>query len=92
MGLRPLKRSEVVDEVRLIGITVGEGEVDPVYFGLRLMLDRVNHVLETLNTAEEFWCQSHLISKQFDETSLAEIDLSSDLFAGEESRIALKSS
>jgi hypothetical protein len=55
-GAETAETSEIVDEVRLIGISVGEGEGDPVHFGLSLMLDRVNHVLEALNTAEEFWC------------------------------------
>src|SRR6516225_11647013 len=71
------KRVEIVDEMRLIVVAAGQGQVGP---GDALQaLYRSQHLLKTLHPAEQFRCQPNLLGEQLDESPGAEIDLSADI-------------
>jgi len=53
--------TEIMIEVRLIGIAVVERQINPVDLGL--LADGVNHLLKALHTAEEFWSHPNFAAK-----------------------------
>src|SRR5687767_10369902 len=77
-----------MDEMRLIGIAVGERKVCPVH--LVPIGDRLNHILKSSHAAEELRRESYFVAEELDKASLAEIGLPRDAFAAEESGIRLE--
>jgi hypothetical protein len=76
-------------EVRLIGITVVECQINPV--DIRLLADRKDYVLKAFHTAEEFWCHPHFVAKELNESPLAEPDGLGDFGASGEAGIVPES-
>src|SRR5678815_3879650 len=64
--------TEIMIEVRLVGITVVERQTDPI--DVHLLADGMNHLLKALHTAEEFWSHSYFVAKELNEAPLAETD------------------
>jgi len=69
--------TEIMIEVRLVGIAVVECKIDPI--DVSLVADGMNYLLKALHTAEEFWSHPNFVAKELNESPLAEPDTMSDV-------------
>jgi hypothetical protein len=82
------KHPKIVNEMRLVEVSARQSDIHPVH-----RLPAVNsseHVMEPLNAAEEFGGHSDFVSKEFNETPLAETGSFRNLRARAQPGIILK--
>jgi len=79
---------EIMNEVRLIIITERNGKIGPI--DCVPVINLADYLLKPLDSTEKFWRQPDLISKNFNESSLAETGSFRQFDASEQSRISPK--
>ena len=77
-----------MNEVGLIKVTMRQSEIEPIHRVLHA--NRFDDLLKSLHPAKEFWREPDFVTKDLNETPLAEIDLLSHYCTGEQARVALK--
>ena len=71
-GIDAGEGAEIVNEMRLIEVAARERDVKPV--NIVLIMNQIEHLLKTTDTAKYFRRESYLFTKAFYESPLAKTD------------------